>query len=84
MNALEKIYKFDASKEPFNSDRLFDGYDCLYTIVSLILILTVGRCLAEYFPIKDDSVSDMCLYAWGITILVTWIVGSIARMWSYR
>ena len=80
MNTLEKIYKFDVSREPFHSDRLFDIYDCLYIIVTLILLLTVGRCLAEYFPINGDSANDMCLYAWGLTILVTWVVGFIARL----
>lgn len=80
MNALEKIYKFDVSREPINSDRLLDIYDCLYTIVSLILILTVGRCLAEYFPIKGDSSSDMCLYAWGLTILFTCVIRLIAKI----
>lgn len=80
MTALEKIYKFDASKEPFLSDRLFDIYDCLYTIVTLILVFTIGRCLAEYFPIKGNSSDDMCLYAWGMTILVIWVIGFIARM----
>lgn len=66
---MEKIYKFNIATEPFNSDRLIDGYDCCYTIISTVILLILGRCLAEYYPIKSPS-EDMMIYALGILMVI--------------
>lgn len=66
---MTKIYKFNIAEEPFNSDRLIDGYDCCYTIISTVILLILGRCLAEYYPIKSPT-EDTIIYAWMLLMII--------------
>lgn len=67
---MEKIYKFDVGKEPWNNNRAVDLYDCAYALIGTVVVMVLGLGYAECFPISANYIGDATLYAYCLVVSI--------------